>query len=1088
MTPTAEATESSPRLLLGKTARALGWLVVFGAVCQLTPGLDPLRWMPDDPLAFVPGLFRTGGEGPGDEVAPAEIDDEALVSTGPVATGVAEEPAPPPAPLTVEGHGPARVWDPTADLPREPPVRTTAAGIPLLAIEDPQGNMRRFYRALARAEDGVEGALTRVVHYGDSLITGDYVTRTVRRLLQKRFGDGGHGFVLAARPSPWYGRDNLVMRTSDDWQIHRLTRPGIADGGYGLGGVTVRTAKAGQWVELRPAPPDDETEAPLGASVARMQVLYHAQPRGGRFAMAVDGREVEVDTRTEEPGSRLAEILVPDGAHTFRLRTLGRGEVRLFGVVFERQGPGVVYDSLGLDGARAKLLRRYDPEHWHDQLRLRRPDLLVLHYGTNESQFAGLSAKRYHEDLSQTVGHLRAALPGVSCLLVGPLDRAEKDENGKLVTRDVVRRIVKVQREVAWRQGCAFWNTWRAMGGEGSMARWYRMKPPLGGGDLTHPTARGADRVGAMLYLALMDGYEAWRRPPASEPAAPAPDAAPEAATSDAAPAPPAAAPADPTAAAAPAEPATADAAAPDAAPDAAAPLAVPLPIAPPRPDAAAPPASDARPRGERPMNETASLLPLRNPDDPEVYWVRRAARDRFLAGFHCFPGGRVDAADLDAAGGDPERAARLAALRETAEEVGWLPGVGRLPADLRHALRAGRPLVAVLAELARRDPAARQSSLALDALVPAGAWQAPPYLVARFVTRFYAAWLPPDAALRVDPDDPELQDGGWIRPADALAAWDRGEVLLAPPTRWLLHALAHGAAHAPERFTATAMTRGEDHPEHASLRPHLTLFPLRTPTLPPATHTNCYLYGEGELLIVEPASPDPVEQARLDRHLDARIAAGARVRAIALTHHHHDHIGGVAHLARRLGVPVLAHPETASRVPFATEPLHEGDTLTLAGGHTLDVIFTPGHAPGHLCFIDRGTGDAIVGDMVAGVGSILIDPDEGDMALYLRGLERLAERDPASLLPSHGPAIGAARARIAEYIEHRLHRERQVIDALARGPAELATLVERVYTDVPPLMKAGKDGGLAGRSLRAHLDKLRAEGRARYEDGRWSR
>lgn len=486
-------------------------------------------------------------------------------------------------------------------------------------------------------------------------------------------------------------------------------------------------------------------------------------------------------------------------------------------------------------------------------------------------------------------------------------------------------------------------------------------------------------------------------------------------------------------------------------------------------------------------MNETASLLPLRNPEDPEVYWVRRAARDRFLAGFHCFPGGRVDAADRDAAGGDPDRAARLAALRETAEEVGWLHGVGRLPADLRHALRAGRPLLAVLAELARREPATRQATLALDALLPAGAWQAPPYLVTAFVTRFYAAWIPPDAELRVDPDDPELQDGGWIRPADALAAWDRGEVLLAPPTRWLLRALAEGAAHAPERFAATPIARGEDHPEHAPIRPHLTLFPLRTPTLPPATHTNCYLYGTDELIVVEPASPDPAEQARLDRHLDACIAAGARVRAIALTHHHHDHIGGVAHLARRLGVPVLAHPETGRRVPFATEPLDEGDTITLAGGHTLDVVFTPGHAPGHLCFIDRHTGDAIVGDMVAGVGSILIDPDEGDMALYLRGLERLAERDPVSLLPSHGPAIGAARARIGEYIAHRLHRERQVEDALARGPADLATLVDRVYTDVPPLMKAGKDGGLAGRSLRAHLDKLRAEGRARVEGGRWS-
>lgn len=485
-------------------------------------------------------------------------------------------------------------------------------------------------------------------------------------------------------------------------------------------------------------------------------------------------------------------------------------------------------------------------------------------------------------------------------------------------------------------------------------------------------------------------------------------------------------------------------------------------------------------------MNETASLLCLRRPADPEVFWVRRADRDRFLSGFFAFPGGRVEPGDLTLAGGDPDRAARIAALRETAEEVGYLPGLGRLEPETRAALRAGKPLGAVLSECALRDPAARAARLPIDDLISAGEWHAPPYLVARFVTHFYAVWLPDDAALAVDPGDPELADGAWIRPADALRAWADDRALLAPPTLWLLQALAHGAADRPERFTAIPEARGEAHPDHATLRRHLTLFPLRTPTLPPATHTNCYILGSDALAVVEPASPYPDEQARLDRHLDARLADGARVEAIVLTHHHHDHIGGVAHLARRLGVPVLAHPETAARVPFETRPLGDGDTLTL-GAHTYDVVFTPGHAPGHICLIDRATRDAIVGDMVAGVGSILVDPDEGDMTQYIDGLRRLRALDPACLCPSHGPAIGAAAAKLTAYIDHRLDRERQVLDALASGPADLAALVDRVYTDVPPLMKAGKDGGLAGRSLRAHLDKLRADGRARCVGGTWT-
>jgi len=474
-------------------------------------------------------------------------------------------------------------------------------------------------------------------------------------------------------------------------------------------------------------------------------------------------------------------------------------------------------------------------------------------------------------------------------------------------------------------------------------------------------------------------------------------------------------------------------------------------------------------------MIETASLLLVRRPHDPEVFWVRRAARDRFLSGFHAFPGGRVDPGDV--VEGDVQRTARRAALRETAEETGWLPGYGRLEPDARARLRAGESGLD-----------ASGAKLPLDDLMEAGVWVAPPYLVARFLTRFYALWVDDDAAPRVDPGDPELSDGGWIRPRDALDTWRRGEALLAPPTAWLLEALADGAMKAPERFVSTPAARGEDHPTHSALRPNITLFPLRTPTLPPATHTNTYVVGRDALLVVEPASPYADERRRLDAYLDARIAAGARVEAIALTHHHHDHIGGVAYLAKRLGVPVIAHPETAARIDIPVARLvDEGDVIELDAHTTLDVMHTPGHAPGHVCFIERATGDAIVGDMVAGIGSILVEPGDGDMGLYLKSLERMRDRSFSSLLPSHGPAIGGARHKLEQYIAHRLDREAQVLDALGRGPGTLATLVDRVYVDVPPMMKAGPDGGLAGLSLRSHLDKLLGEGRADHDGSIWA-
>ena len=156
-----------------------------------------------------------------------------------------------------------------------------------------------------------------------------------------------------------------------------------------------------------------------------------------------------------------------------------------------------------------------------------------------------------------------------------------------------------------------------------------------------------------------------------------------------------------------------------------------------------------------------------------------------------------------------------------------------------------------------------------------------------------------------------------------------------------------------------------------------------------------------------------------------------------------------------------------------------EGQTIELAGGIYLDVYFTPGHAPGHLCLVHRGCKTAIVGDMVAGIGSILVEPNDGNMAQYLHSLRRLRTLGLSCLLPSHGPAIGGPDEKLTEYINHRLHRESRVVAALLGGAQTLTELLETVYADVPPVLRSGPSGGLAGASLRAHLIKLCDEGLA---------
>lgn len=271
------------------------------------------------------------------------------------------------------------------------------------------------------------------------------------------------------------------------------------------------------------------------------------------------------------------------------------------------------------------------------------------------------------------------------------------------------------------------------------------------------------------------------------------------------------------------------------------------------------------------------------------------------------------------------------------------------------------------------------------------------------------------------------------------------------------------------------------------SVAPHLRVMPVRTPTLPPATHTNSFLIGTGEAVLVEPASPYEDEIGRMVEWVDEARAEGVRVAAILATHHHPDHVGGATQLAERLSLPLWAHEMTAQRLQGAVQfdrLLGEGERIELSGptATALTAVHTPGHAPGHLCFIDEATGILIAGDMVASVGTIIVEPVDGDMALYLDSLRRMIALEPAGLLPAHGGVIEGARAMLEFYIEHRLMREAKVFDALqAQGPGRPLDIVAQAYDDAPKAVWP-----LAVRSIEAHLIKLEGEGRVERDPAGW--
>jgi endoribonuclease LACTB2 len=297
-----------------------------------------------------------------------------------------------------------------------------------------------------------------------------------------------------------------------------------------------------------------------------------------------------------------------------------------------------------------------------------------------------------------------------------------------------------------------------------------------------------------------------------------------------------------------------------------------------------------------------------------------------------------------------------------------------------------------------------------------------------------------------------------WAQPGAVLADWRSGRAYLTAPIRRTLERMVV-AADGSLAAVLASLREAPTERDRASreLLAGFHLLDARTPTLAPATHTNCPVLGSGDVLLVDPATPYADEHSRFDRHL-ALVLHGRKVSGIALTHHHPDHIGDAVRLQRIHRCPIMAHPLTAQRVPFAVDRLlHDGDVLTLRGPvpRAFQVLFTPGHAPGHICLWDADASLLVAGDMVAAVGSIIIDPPDGHMGTYLASLERLIALQPRAVVPAHGTLLTDGTRRLEEQLHHRWNRQRAVEQVVqqANGSLDDRSVVERVYLDVAPAM-----------------------------------
>jgi lysophospholipase L1-like esterase len=395
------------------------------------------------------------------------------------------------------------------DIPNsEPPVplptvrpRNDASKRPILEpnLIDPPDNLRAFYLALWRTELGAPGAVTRVLHYGDSPVTADSITADVRSLLQQHFGDAGHGFVLIAKPWAWYGHRGVDIQ-GKGWRIAASTQVRARDGFHGLGGVSFEGDTGAS------------SDMTLAEDHAEVEIQYLRQPGGGVLGVEAAGQkigDVETDGPDKQPAYRTFPLAA--GAREINL-SVERGPVRLFGVSFERNTPGVIYNSLGLNGGQVQVVVRYfDKPQWTEELQHQHPDLVVINYGTNESIYADYIERTYPGELRQVIACVKAAVPRASVLVMSPMDRGQRDSSSRISTVPTLPRLVEIQRQIASEMGCAFFNTFQAMGGEGTMARWYDSTPRLVSADFTHPMPAGARKVGVLLDQALESGYRQFK-------------------------------------------------------------------------------------------------------------------------------------------------------------------------------------------------------------------------------------------------------------------------------------------------------------------------------------------------------------------------------------------------------------------------------------------------------------------------------------------------------------------------------------------------------------------------------------------------
>ena len=389
-----------------------------------------------------------------------------------------------------------------APAPLAPPPSMKTQKLPVALLGRGQGPLTAFFNALTELSESRREGHVRVLWLGDSHTNADFLSGAVRNALRDVFGDGGPGFVrIGTKP---YRHEGLRLGRDGAWNVDPdppARRSRQDDGVFGLSGTRAVPQADASWsaqVVSRDAPGDEP---------ARFELSYNL-PVNSSFFLELGSHKLRIDATTpaDVAASGIAHLSLTAPLKSQLRLTPERGAPRLFGVIIERtMKPGVVLDTLGIDGARLETPLAWNEAAFVDEVARRSPELLVVAFGTNEA-FDALKVERYTSQLHALVGRLQRGAPRASCLVLGPTDAPVG--NGSVPR---VAEVAAVLQRAAAQLGCSFVSLQQLMGGEGSFARGMRAKDRLAQYDRLHLTPKGYLELGAALAKQLLDAYSSGR-------------------------------------------------------------------------------------------------------------------------------------------------------------------------------------------------------------------------------------------------------------------------------------------------------------------------------------------------------------------------------------------------------------------------------------------------------------------------------------------------------------------------------------------------------------------------------------------------